>query len=178
MLSRAPGVIAKELGLSPDASVAMIRKNTVARAAAILKSSIDPNLNALASALESERDDHAWIEHVAYVLSGGKSPHGWDDDQFNLFCLSAKNFVGRFKRLAELASSGAEAHDSKSESVLVSVTSTDGTEIRERYFLSEDESRLRTEIVQGAISELLKSGLSKSDASAALVAELIRVWRM
>ncbi len=178
MLSRAQGVIAKELGLSPDASVAMIRKNTVARAAAILKSSIDPNLNALASALESERDDHAWIEHVAYVLSGGKSPHGWDDDQFNLFCLSAKNFVGRFKRLAELASSGAEAHDSKSESVLVSVTSTDGTEIRERYFLSEDESRLRTEIVQGAISELLKSGLSKSDASAALVAELIRVWRM
>lgn len=178
MLNRAQGVIAKELGLSPDASVAMIRKNTAARAAAILKSSIDPNLNALASALESERDDRAWIEHVAYVLSGGKSPHGWDDDQFNLFCLSAKNFVGRFKRLAELASSGAEAHDSKSESVLVSVTSTDGTEIRERYFLSEDESRLRTEIVQGAISELLKSGLSKSDASAALVAELIRVWRM
>lgn len=177
MLSRAQGVIAKELGLSPDASVAMIRKNTASRAAAILKSSIDPNLNALASALESERDDHAWIEHVAYVLSGGKSPHGWDDDQFNLFCLSAKNFVGRFKRLAELASSGAEAHDANSESVLVSVTSTDGTELRERYFLSEGESQLRTEIVQSAIGELLKSGLSKSDASAALVAELIRVWR-
>lgn len=177
MLRHAQEIIAIELGLNKDASVATIRKNTKQRAAAILGSSVDPNLNALASALESARDDHAWIEHVAYVLSGGKSPHGWDDDQFNLFSLSAKNFVGRFKRLAELASFGNDTHEATSESVLVSVTANDGTELRERYFLSEQESQLRTEIAQRAVNELLKSGLSKTDASAALVAELVRTWR-
>jgi hypothetical protein len=178
MLQRAQSVIAMELGLKEIASVALIQKNTEKRAAPIRDGAFEPNMKALAGALLRRNiTELEWVEHVAMVLAGGKVPHGWDDDQFNLFSLAAKNFLGRFLRLSELAGASSFNDEDGSESVLVSVTANNGAELRERYFLSREESRLRKDLVRGAIEKLQESGLSQNDASAALIAELVGTWR-
>jgi energy-coupling factor transporter ATP-binding protein EcfA2 len=178
MLQRAQSVISMELGLKENASVALIQKNTEKRAEPIRDGAFEPNMKALAGALLKRNiTELEWVEHVAMVLAGGKVPHGWDDDQFNLFSLAAKNFLGRFLRLSELAGVSSFDDEDGSESVLVSVTANNGAELRERYFLSKEESRLRKDLVRGAIEKLQESGLSQNDASAALIAELVGTWR-
>jgi energy-coupling factor transporter ATP-binding protein EcfA2 len=178
MLQRAQSVISTELGLKENASVALIQKNTEKRAEPIRDGAFEPNLKALAGALLRRNiTEPEWVEHVAMVLAGGKVPHGWDDDQFNLFSLAAKNFLGRFLRLSELAGASGFNDEDGTESVLVSVTANNGAELRERYFLSREESRLRKDLVRGAIEKLQESGLSQNDASAALIAELVGTWR-
>lgn len=178
MLQRAQSVISMELGLKENASVALIQKNTEKRAEPIRDGAFEPNMKALAGALLRRNvTDPEWVEHVAMVLAGGKVPHGWDDDQFNLFCLAAKNFLGRFLRLSELAGASKFNDEDGTESVLVSVTANNGAELRERYFLSREESTLRKDLVREAIEKLQESGLSQNDASAALIAELVATWR-
>ena len=178
MLQRAQSVISTELGLKENASVALIQKNTEKRAEPIRDGAFEPNLKALAGALLRRNiTEPEWVEHVAMVLAGGKVPHGWDDDQFNLFSLAAKNFLGRLLRLSELAGVSSFNDEDGAESVLVSVTANNGAELRERYFLSREESRLRKDLVRGAIEKLQESGLSQNDASAALIAELVATWR-
>ena len=178
MLQRAQAVISSELGLKEDSPVALIQKNTEKRAEPIRDGAFEPNMKALAGALlRRNLNDHEWVEHVAMVLAGGKVPHGWDDDQFNLFSLAAKNFLGRFLRLSELAGASSFNDEDGTESVLVSVTANNGAELRERYFLSREESKMRKELIREAIEKLQESGLSQNDASAALIAELVATWR-
>jgi hypothetical protein len=178
MLGRVHEVITSELDLKKAVGIENIIKWTEPRALRIRDGAFEPNMKALSGALLRRGvSDREWLEHVALVVAGGKVPHGWDDDQFNLFSLSARNFLGLFVRLSKLADESKDEVGSVDEAVLVSVTTGSGTEIQERFYLSRDESNLRNTLVKDAVSALEETGLSSSDAFAALISELVKRWK-
>jgi hypothetical protein len=179
MLKRVHKIIAEEFGLSKKDDVSNIQKRTEVQAKIIQEGAFEPNLKALSSALlRRDITDKDWIEHVALVVAGGKVPHGWDDDQFNLFQLSARNFIGLFNRLTKLTDLSKSSGLSSNEAVLVSVTSESGGEIQERFYLTQSEVAVRNQLVADAVTQLEETGLSSHDAFAALISELIEQWKM
>ena len=179
MLKRVHKIIAEEFGLSKKDDVSNIQKRTEVQAKIIQEGAFEPNLKALSSALlRRDITDKDWIEHVALVVAGGKVPHGWDDDQFNLFQLSARNFIGLFNRLTKLTDLSKSSGLSSNEAVLVSVTSESGSEIQERFYLTQSEVAVRNQLVADAVNQLEETGLSSNDAFAALISELIEQWKI
>ena len=63
------------------------------------------------------------------------------------------------------------------ESVLLTVTGSSGSEMRERFFLTADEVVKRSKLIRRTISELEETGLSTNDAYAAMISELVRNWK-
>ena len=179
MLKRVHKIIAEEFGLSRKDDVSNIQKRTEVQAKIIQEGAFEPNLKALSSALlRRDISDKDWIEHVALVVAGGKVPHGWDDDQFNLFQLSARSFIGLFNRLTKLTDLSKSSGPMTHEAVLVSVTSESGGEIQERFYLTQSEVAVRNQLVADAVTQLEETGLSSHDAFAALISGLIEQWKM
>lgn len=178
LLERIQAVISTELKLEHRPEVKNLQKQTEIRAKRIIAGAFEPNMKALAGALlKRETSDHAWLEHVAMVVAQGRPPFSWDDDQFNLFQMAAKKFFGLFLRMSELAELEEDELGAKGESVLLTITGSGGSEMRERFFLTADEVVTRSKIIRGTISELETTGLSTNDAYAAMISELVRNWK-
>lgn len=178
LLERIQAVISAELKLEHRPEVKNLQKQTEIRAKRIIAGSFEPNMKALAGALlKRETSDHAWLEHVSMVVAQGRPPFSWDDDHFNLFQMAAKKFFGLFLRMSELAELEEDELGAKGESVLLTVTGSSGSEMRERFFLTADEVVKRSKLITRTISELEETGLSTNDAYAAMISELVRNWK-
>ena len=53
-----------------------------------------------------------------------------------------------------------------------------GSEIQERFYLTQSEVKVRNQLVADAVNQLEETGLSSNDAFAALISELIEQWKI
>jgi major membrane immunogen (membrane-anchored lipoprotein) len=164
--------IATEVGFESKVSIEALRSWFKEPAGRISRINFEPNLKALSLATgRDDLDDDQWIEHVAMVISGGKIPKAWDDAQVELFKISAKKFIGSFKRVSSLLD---DDSFQKGQSRLVTVTMGDGSEVEARI----SESKISSKEIEIAATNLLdllkKSGLTANEAKTAAASIVLK----
>lgn len=168
--------VRRDLGqaTSTSGSLGELREQLAARASGLEGHVLESRLRAFVGALTRPLDDdQAWLENVAMVVSEGRAPRVWTDDEAGRFPLRVAELGGAFRRTLallydRLASSPEEGYSTSR----VTLTRPDGTESIELLAITARERESIDEHFEPFLDKLIELWGSRSAACRMLMARL------
>lgn len=159
---------------STSGSLAAVREQLAAQAIGLDGRVLEARLRAFVAALTRPLDDdQAWLENVAMVISEGRAPRVWTDDDAGRFPLRVAELGGAFRRtLALLYDRLASNTEEGFSTSRVTLTRPDGSESIELLAISAREKESIDEYFEPLVATLVEQWGSRSAACRMLMARL------
>ena len=115
---------------------------------------IEPRLRAMVNSLDRPHlEPNEWLENVAMVVAGGRTPRTWSDDDEARFHISIVELGGTLRRTLALIFDRLADEGESYESRRITITRADGAELSEVVALSEIEKQ---EAADAALPSLIR----------------------
>ncbi len=154
-------------------SLTELREQLSAQATGLDGRVLESRLKAFTSALTRPLDDRSWLENVAMMVSDGRAPRTWADEDTDRFALRVAEVGGAFRRTLALLYDQLASHPEQGFSASrVTLTRPDGSETVDLLAITAHERESIDEHFEPFIDTLVALWGSREAACRLLMARL------